>query len=158
MIDPETSEPSPEAVAPLHFALFADPAQTGHGIAISQYAPGAIGSPNSGIGFTGSSTGNTWDVVLGLEGTLVLSAAIVRRIGAHGRGEASFPFMIGRRGAFGAGAGSVDAFDEQTTRGEFWGPIWERPIDYHELLALFAKDAQSLSAGPREVPSILRVR
>jgi CRISPR-associated protein Csx17 len=137
VLDPGSGEPSPDAEALLDCALFAGPARIENGIAISQYAPGSIGSPNSGAGFTGTSTGNPWDVVLGLEGTLALSAAVVRRIGMSGRGEASFPFMISRRGVVGAGAGNVDAFDEQTARGEFWGPVWERPIEYNELLALF---------------------
>jgi CRISPR-associated protein Csx17 len=137
LIDDRTGEPLPEALASLRSALFAEPARTGNGSAISQYAPGAIGGPNSGVGFARSLTGNAWDVVFGLEGTLVPSAAIVRRIGARGRGEASFSFMISRRGAFGAGAGSIDELDEQTTRGEFWGPIWGRSIYYDELLSLF---------------------
>jgi CRISPR-associated protein Csx17 len=148
LIDPQTGQPSAGAVAPLRYALFAELARTGDGVAISQYAPGAINAPNSGVGFTGHSTGNAWDIVLGLEGTLVLSAAIVRRIGARGRGEASFPFMVTRRGAFGAGAGSVDTFDEQTARGEFWAPIWERPTNFDELLALFREGRATVERRP----------
>jgi CRISPR-associated protein Csx17 len=137
VVDPQTGRARSVAAVQLASALFAEVGRFNEGIAISQFAPGVVDSPNSGVGFGGASTGNPWDIVLGLEGTLVLSAAAVRRMEARGRGEVLLPFMVGRRGAFGAGGGSVIAADESTTRGEFWSPIWERPSEYQELLALF---------------------
>ena len=103
--------------------------------AISQFAPGDIGSFNSGAGFAGSSTGNAWDVVLSLEGALVMATALVRRADAD-KGSASFPFMVPRRGVFGAGAGNIASVDENA-RGEFWAPVWRRPAAFTEILALF---------------------
>jgi CRISPR-associated protein Csx17 len=137
LIDPASGEPVAEAPARLRSALFGEITLTGKSPAVSQFAPGAVSSPNSGVGFSGTSTGNGWDIVFGLEGTLVFSTAIARRIGTIEGGGASFPFMISRSGTFGAGAGNIDATDEHTARGEFWAPIWERPVEYYELLSLF---------------------
>lgn len=103
--------------------------------AISQFAPAAIDAPNSGTGFAGTSTGNDWDVILGLEGTLIMATALVRRVETTD-GVAAVPFMIPRRGVFGAGAGSI-APEDENARGEFWAPIWSRRAAYPELLALF---------------------
>lgn len=136
LIDADTGEPCAEAAALLGASLFAEVAQTGGSIAISQFAPSAIGAPNSSAGFDGSLSGNAWDIVLGLEGTLVTSTALVRRMDADEKGAAAFPFMIPRRGVFGAGAGNIAPADENA-RGEFWAPLWRRPASLSELLALF---------------------
>lgn len=135
LIDLDSGNPTEHAPALLAAALFDEVTRTEGDIAISQYSPGAIGAPNSGTGFAGSSTGNAWDIVLALEGALIMATALVRRIEA-GDPAASFPFMIARRGVFGAGAGSIAPVDENA-RGEFWAPVWERPAAFSEVLALF---------------------
>ncbi|MCL4714158.1 MAG: type I-U CRISPR-associated protein Csx17 [Hyphomonadaceae bacterium] len=136
LIDLQSGAPSAEANSLLTASLFAEVTQTGGGTAISQFAPSAIGAPNSSVGFGGASSGIAWDVIFGFEGTLVMSTALARRIGAEGDGAASFPFMIARRGVFGAGAGNVAPADENA-RGEFWAPLWRRPATLGELTTLF---------------------
>ena len=136
LIDVTSGEPSVIAKALLASALFASTTQAAGGAAISQFAPGAVDAPNSGVGFGGDAAGNAWDIVLGLEGALMMSTALVHRIDAGGGGAASFPFMVSRRGVFGAGAGSVAPADE-SARGEFWAPLWERPAALGEVKALF---------------------
>lgn len=136
LIDAASGEPLLVAEALLASALFADTTQAAGGAAISQFAPGAVDAPNSGVGFSGDAAGNAWDIILGLEGALVMSTALVRRFDAEGGGAASFPFMVSRRGVFGAGAGNVAPADE-SARGEFWAPLWERPAALGEVKALF---------------------
>lgn len=135
LIDFDSGNPTEMSPALLAASIYGDVARTEGEMAISQFAPGSIGAPNSATGFTGSSTGNGWDVVLGLEGALMMATALVRRVETND-GAASFPFMISRRGVFGAGAGSIAPADENA-RGEFWAPIWSRQAAFPEVLALF---------------------
>lgn len=136
LINIDSGAPLAAAEALLAASLFADTVQASGGAAISQFAPSAIDAPNSAVGFGGTSSGNAWDIIFGLEGALVMSTALARRIDAEGDGAASFPFMIARRGVFGAGAGNVAPADENA-RGEFWAPLWSRPASLSELAGLF---------------------
>src|SRR6185312_8891608 len=97
LIDLDSGAPRAAAEALLAAALFADTVQAIGGTAISQFAPSVIGAPNSGVGFGGASSGNAWDSIFSLEGALVMSTALARRIDAESEGAASFPFMIARR-------------------------------------------------------------
>lgn len=135
LIHLESGEPAETSPDLLAASLFGKVAQTSGGIAISQFAPGAIGAPNSGVGFEGGSTGNPWDIVLAIEGALMMATALVRRVQTTDS-SASFPFMISRSGVFGAGAGSIAPADENA-RGEFWAPLWGRRAAFPEILALF---------------------
>lgn len=136
LIDLDSGAPLAATEALLAASLFTDIAQASGGTAISQFAPSAIDAPNSAVGFGGASSGNAWDAIFSIEGALVMSTALARRIDAEGEGAASFPFMIARRGVFGAGAGNVAPADENA-RGEFWAPLWSRPASLGELAALF---------------------
>jgi CRISPR-associated protein Csx17 len=136
LMDVRNGAPSATAMPLLSASLFADAMQTGGGTAISQFSPSAIDAPNSGVGFSGTSSGNAWDVVLALEGALIMATALARRVGADGDGAASFPFMVAHRGVLGAGAGNVAHADENA-RGELWAPLWTRPAALGELKALF---------------------
>lgn len=136
LIDLDSGAPLAATEALLAASLFADTVQASGGTAISQFAPSAIDAPNSAVGFDGASSGNAWDAIFSIEGALVMSTALARRIDAEGDGAASFPFMIARRGVFGAGAGNVAPADENA-RGEFWAPLWSRPASLGELAALF---------------------
>lgn len=136
LIDLDSGAPLAATEALLAASLLADTVQASGGTAISQFAPSAIDAPNSAVGFGGASSGNAWDTIFGIEGALVMSTALARRIDAEGDGAASFPFMIARRGVFGAGAGNVAPADENA-RGEFWAPLWSRPASLSELTALF---------------------
>jgi CRISPR-associated protein Csx17 len=136
LIDLDSGAPLAATEALLAASLFADTVQARGDTAISQFAPSAIDAPNSAVGFGGVSSGNAWDAIFSLEGALVMSTALARRIDAEGEGAASFPFMIARRGVFGAGAGNVAPADENA-RGEFWAPLWSRPASLGELATLF---------------------
>lgn len=135
LINLDTGKPAETSPALLTASIFGEVAGTGGDVAISQFAPGAIGAPNSATGFNGRWTGNGWDIVLALEGALVMATALARRVQTNDE-AASFPFMISRRGVFGAGAGSIALADENA-RGEFWAPVWGRRAAFSEILALF---------------------
>lgn len=134
LIDPSTGQPTGSSRDCLHAALFGQPMSVASHVPVSQYDPGAAGGPNSGAGFSGSSSSSPWETVLGFEGTLVVSAAAARRMAST---SGSFPFTVARQGSVGAGSGNVAPADEKTSRGEFWAPVWDRPISYPELLLLF---------------------
>ncbi len=134
LMDLETGAPTEAAASWLRAALFGAAVPSVHDVAVSQYDPGAAGGPNSGAGFWGRAGGNPWDIVLGFEGTLLVSAAVGRRMAST---SGSFPFTLGRSGTIGAGSGHVDPSDDATSRGEFWAPVWDRPVSYGELRLLF---------------------
>lgn len=136
LIDLDSGSPTETSTALLAASIYGEVARTEGDMAISQFTPSAIGAPNSGTGFAGSSTGNGWDIVLGIEGALIMATTLVRRVEASD-GAASFPFMISRRGVFGAGAGSLAAADDKNARGEFWAPVWDRRAAFPEILTLF---------------------
>jgi CRISPR-associated protein Csx17 len=135
LIDFDTGNPTEASPTLLAASIYGEVARTECDMAISQFTPGSVGAPNSGTGFSGNSTGNGWDIVLGLEGAVLMATALVRRIETND-GAASFPFMISRRGVFGAGAGSIAPADENA-RGEFWAPVWGRGASFPEILGLF---------------------
>lgn len=137
LLEVKDGEPRLGAGAALGAALFgqAHPASTAS--AISQFASADSGGLNAGTGFEGASNGNRWDVVLGLEGALMLSSSTARRLGAANESGGAFPFMTPRGGALAAGGGGLGVGDESTARGEFWAPTWSRLAGLPELAALF---------------------
>jgi CRISPR-associated protein Csx17 len=105
--------------------------------AISQFSAAAGGGKNGGAGFDADPNGNPWDMVLAVEGSLLLASAASRRLGSTVASGGAFPFMTPFRGVLSAGAGHVGLADEQSARGEFWAPLWTRPTGLGELAGLF---------------------
>ena len=104
--------------------------------AVGQFAPGAAGGANAGLGFEADSRVNPWDFVLNLEGALLFASAATRRLGTDTRSDASFPFSTA---VTGAGSGAADAADEADGRAEFWAPLWDQPAGLEEISQLMAE-------------------
>jgi CRISPR-associated protein Csx17 len=100
------------------------------------FSPEASGGPNSVSGFDGKTLLNPWDYILTLEGTLLFSAAAVRRLESRDGGALAFPFCVKQSGV---GYPSAAGVDEETARGEMWMPLWNRPAGVQELEALFSE-------------------
>ena len=140
LFDFGTGEPTDRASREIESSMFgvSRPAN-GHG-SMGQFSPGQ-GGPNSTTGYGGSNPLNSWDVVLGLEGTLVFGGALTRRWGATGDSRASFPFTFEPSNA---GSGSISLADPNRPRGEIWTPLWPRAATFAEIVAIFAEGRLTL--------------
>jgi CRISPR-associated protein Csx17 len=137
LFDLNTGFPATETRPLLEAALLGRVGGGARASAIGQLAAGAIGGTNSGNGFEGRATGNAWDLLLGIEGSLMLAGAASRRLGVRDADGASFPFMTPFGATLSAGAGAIGLADEATARGEFWAPLWTRPASLGEVAGLF---------------------
>ena len=95
VVDPQTGVPTSESASWLDAALFG---ATAGGLltkkAIGQFMPGGVGGANAAAGFDGDAITNPWDFILMLEGALVFSGAVTRRMQATGPGVLSYPFTV----------------------------------------------------------------
>jgi CRISPR-associated protein Csx17 len=118
-----------------HDALFAVGASTGlRGRSPGQFDPGAAGGANSAATGAADSVLNPWDWVLLLEGSLLLASGSARRLASMTAGRAAAPFTVEA-----SAVGYASALDTEKSRGEFWAPLWERPVGLPELRRLFAE-------------------
>ena len=111
---------------------------------VGQFNPGGIGGPNATVGFDGSSLLNPWDFVLMMEGTVLFAGAAARRLSAPSSSRAVFPFTVASSMAVSG------AFDYgESSRAEFWAPLWEQPAILPELEQLMCEGRAQL--GRRQV-------
>lgn len=92
------------------------------------------------------SLGNLWDLILALEGTLVLCAGAARRHGWELDTRLVAPFT-----AQATGAGYGSAIGAERGRAELWLPLWERGATLEEV-ELLAREARA-QVGRREARS-----
>lgn len=139
------AKPASKAKALLRNALFAQ-AVSGLGkAAVGQFAPGRAGGPNATQGMEGNPTDNLWDLVLMLEGALMLAGSVTRRIGVHSTDKAAFPFTVRARPV---GGGSSSEDELASSRGELWLPIWDDFASHSELQTLFSEGRADVSGRP----------
>lgn len=147
IVDLELHENRPrrEACSLLQSGLWAQPVDGLGKAAVGQFSPGRVGGPNATQGMEGDSTDNPWDFLLGLEGSLMLASAAVRRLGAHSSGRASFPFTVRSRSV-----GSAASSDEETAgaRGELWMPLWKQAASAGEIKLLFSEGRADVEGRP----------
>ena len=111
---------------------------------VGQFNPGGIGGPNATAGFDGSSLLNPWDFVLMMEGTVLFAGAAARRLSAQSSSRAVFPFTVASSMAV---SGSFEY--GESSRAEFWAPLWDRPATLQELEQLMFEGRAQL--GRRQV-------
>jgi CRISPR-associated protein Csx17 len=116
----------------LKSSLFGSPAPGLVSVSVDQFDPGRAGGANGTQGMEASPVMNPWDYILMLEGALALAGSPSRRLGA-GRDAASFPFTVDST-SVGYGSAGNDS-----TRGELWLPLWDRPARFGEVRALLAE-------------------
>lgn len=147
IVDLELHENRPrrEACSLLQAGLWAQPVDGLGKAAVGQFSPGRVGGPNATQGMEGDSTDNPWDFLLGLEGSLMLASAAVRRLGAHSSDRASFPFTVDSRSV-----GSAASSDEETAgaRGELWMPLWKQAASAGEIKLLFSEGRADVEGRP----------
>jgi CRISPR-associated protein Csx17 len=118
----------------LSAALFDEPAPLEGRDSFGHFQPGQ-GGYNATTGYEGSNPLNPWDVVLALEGAVLWSGGVTRRLeNAVESSAASFPFSVSMNRA---GAGQLSTPDPNRAPGELWCPIWSRPTGLPELRSVF---------------------
>lgn len=146
---------SPPEPALLRGALLGEPtAGLAKGKAVGQFFPSAAGGANAGPGFARDSFLNPWDFVLMLEGALLFTAAVTRRLEAAAPGTMAFPFTVR---AAASGYASSAGSDEQETRDELWLPLWRGPAGLAELRALLAEGRAKVRLGGGSRPVVTGV-
>ena len=106
------------------------------------FNPGSVGGANASVGFSGDALTNPWDYVLMFEGALLFAGAAARRLSAQSRSKAVFPFTVDNS-ASGYGTSSGAEYG-QSSRAEFWAPIWESPAGLNELTHLVSEGRAQL--------------
>lgn len=99
---------------------------------IGQFDPRSAGGMNSWAFDGGKTLVNLWNFVLGMEGSLLFASGIARRFGGS-QGLATMPFTVA-----GNSAGFASA-ERETVKGEFWAPLWRRPLTVAELRRIIAE-------------------
>ena len=111
------------------------------------YNPGSVGGANSSVGFDGDALTNPWDYLLMFEGALLFAGAVARRLSPQSTSKAVFPFTVDNSAA-GYGTSSDSEYGD-SARAEFWAPLWDRPVNLHELGHLVSEGRAQL--GKRQV-------
>jgi CRISPR-associated protein Csx17 len=118
----------------LSAALFGEAAQLEDRDSFGHFHPGQSGY-NATTGYEGSSPLNPWDVVLALEGAVLWSGGVTRRLESTAEtSAASFPFSFNMSRS---GAGQLSTPDQNRAPGELWCPIWSRQTGLPELKMVF---------------------
>ncbi|HWP60841.1 MAG TPA: type I-U CRISPR-associated protein Csx17 [Candidatus Acidoferrales bacterium] len=141
LIDPDSDRPSAHASVALDESLFSIAASLPKDANPGFLAPSAVGGFNMTSGFEGGSMGNPWDVVLMVEGLVLLAAAAVRRFDLSAPRSLSAPFFVE---AAQAGRGAIAV--SERSRPEFWAPLWSTPFSMPEVRALFTEGRATLGA------------
>ena len=113
------------------------------------YNPNSVKAANAEVGFEGDRMSNPWDFVLMLEGTLLFAGVAARRLSMQGASKAVFPFTVDNSAA-GYGTSSDSEYGD-SSRAEFWAPIWNRSISRRELERLMSEGRAQL--GRKQVSS-----
>ena len=95
------------------------------------YNPGSVGGANASVGFNDDALTNPWDYVLMFEGVLLFAGATARRLSSQTSSKAVFPFTADSSAA-GYGT-SADSEYGDSSRAEFWAPLWDQPTKIQEL-------------------------
>lgn len=136
LLNPTNGNAVVDAEARIQESLFAQLSNCRSRGTIGQYDPGNLGGSNSGSGFDGHSTVNSWDYVLMLEGAIMFAAASTKRLESSDSGMLAYPFCV--RSA-GVGYGSSSETDEASSRAEMWLPMWDSPASFSTITTLLSE-------------------
>jgi CRISPR-associated protein Csx17 len=115
-----------------------------HPEAVGQFDPAGGGGKNSSPFGDAASLVNPWAYLLLIEGALLFAASAARRQ-LHGAGRAAMPFTV-----FASPDGSDSGADGESSRGEVWAPVWNRPFTLPEIRQLFAEARASWRGRPAQ--------
>jgi CRISPR-associated protein Csx17 len=142
IIQPESGQSTPESLAWLKSSLFQEVSPGPLSKApIGQFFPGAAGGANATSGFDGDSIVNPWDYVLMMEGGVMFSGAVVKKLNSSGDGSMVCPFCVSHSGA---GFASATRGDEAKAGCEIWTPLWRQRATFGEIQAVFSEGRAQL--------------
>lgn len=148
-LDSEDGRSQPAAPAWLCGALWDRPVPGNlSGPPIGQYLPGTAGGANNANGPDSKSLVNPVDFVLMLEGAIVFTSSVSRRLGSSESSRAASPFAVNACGSAYASA----AAEDESARGEQWMPLWFQPSTYGELRHLLAEGRAQVGTRPAREP------
>jgi CRISPR-associated protein Csx17 len=111
---------------------------------IGQFDPAAAGGKGSSPFGDADSIANPWSFVLLVEGALLFAASAARRT-MHGARRAAIPFTVTA-----SPDGSPSGADGETSRGEVWAPVWDRPFAWPEIRQLFTEARATWRGRPAQ--------
>lgn len=100
---------------------------------------------NSGQSWYREGRLSPWAFLFALEGALLLSGGVNKRLGSRARPYAVFPFISDPESPL--TAGQVGA-----SKGEFWAPLWEWPATFLEVRSIFQRGLARLGGNPARAP------
>ena len=136
IVNPDSGAENENSALRLSECVFGDLSNCRHRGTIGQYDPGNLGGSNSGSGFDGYSTVNSWDYVLMLEGAIMFAAASTKRLESGDSGVLAYPFCVRPAGI---GYGSSSVTDEGSSRAEMWLPLWNEPTRFPAITTLLSE-------------------
>jgi CRISPR-associated protein Csx17 len=101
---------------------------------------------NSGQTPARNSQASPWAMALACEGLALLAGGASRRLGARTRAVGAFPFVTQPVAA------SAEK-EADRLRGEFWAPLWARPMTLPEVSALFQRGRAELAGRGALTPA-----
>lgn len=134
LINENTDCPTSQAALLLSNSLFADTSPSEYSSNIGFLDTFATGGANMSVGFEDGASGNIWDSVLAIEGTLLFASLTTKRLESTTSGRPSFPFAVTPSLA---GSGSLAM--KESARSELWLPLWEGAAKLSEVIALLAE-------------------
>lgn len=95
-----------------------------------QHFPWSTEAVNQGQRYMGQALTNPWDVILMMEGALMFSGSLTKRLSQYGGGKGAFPFMVDS-----ISCQTID--DEKKSRAAIFAPVWSSLWSYQETEAFF---------------------
>jgi len=143
LIDEGSDNPTPLAARLFGNSLFADTTPRESSSNIGFLDTLATGGANMTAGYEGGPTGNIWDSVLAMEGSMLFASLTTKRLESTAFGRPTFPFAVAP-----SFAGSGSLAPKESARPELWLPVWSRLATITEVSALLAEGR--VTKGRRE--------
>lgn len=129
LLDPEQTNRAEDLLA---HALFRDGHPELDTKKVGQYFPAAAGTINSSAFDSAASVTNLWSIAFYMEGALLFASGVARRFSGS-QGLATTPFTVSGHPA------GYSAAEGERVKGEFWAPLWKRPMTVPELRRVIAE-------------------
>jgi len=128
LLDPEQTSRTTELLAHALFGYGHPELDTK---AVGQYFPAAAGTMNSSA-YGSAPVTNLWSIAFYMEGALLFASGVARRFSGS-QGLATTPFTVSGHPA------GYSAAEGERVKGEFWAPLWKRPMTVPELRRVIAE-------------------
>lgn len=128
------------SLASLSAALYGGPVELQRKLSLGHLSRDS--SPNNSPYGEADSLGNPWDLILAVEGTLLLVAGAARRHGAASGGTLVAPFTVRS-----TSAGYGSAVGGESGRAEMWLPLWSGWASCDEIDMLVRESRAQIGSG-----------